>query len=78
MSDAAMVDENFIEVAAREHCARLLNSQTASLLPPHLAEGLVILAFTFGAAWALELPHLIELGNAQLDSMRAAQAGRVS
>jgi hypothetical protein len=73
-----MSDENPIENAAREYCARLLKSKTALMLPPDLADAFAILAFTLGAAWALDRPALIDLANAQLDSIRAQDAGRVS
>ncbi len=73
-----MADVNPIEGAAREHCSRLLKSQTALMLPPDLADAFAILAFTLGAAWALDRPELIELANAQLDSVRAQDAGRIS
>jgi hypothetical protein len=48
------------------------------MLPPDLADAFAILAFTLGAAWALDRPELIDLANAQLDSIRAQDAGRVS
>jgi hypothetical protein len=69
---------NPIEGAAREYCDRLLKSQTALMLPPDLADAFAILAFTLGAAWALDRPELIELANAQLDSARAQEVGRIS
>lgn len=69
---------NPIEVAARAHCANLLRSETAALLPLDLAEGFAIVAFTLGAAWALERHDMIELANAQMDSMRARVDGSIS
>lgn len=73
-----MAEMNPIEGAARQHCARLLKSQTALMLPPELADAFAIIAFTMGAAWALDRPELIELANAQLDSIRAQDAGMAS
>lgn len=64
-------DPGGIEGIAREHCARLLQSKAARSIPTDVAEGLVILAFTFGAAWALERPDMIELAHAQFDSIKA-------
>lgn len=60
-----------VEQAARQHCASLLTSSVARALPKEKAEALVILAFTYGAAWALGRPDMIDLGNAQLDSIRS-------
>lgn len=70
--------DNPIEAAAREHCAKLLTSQTAQMLPPNLAEAFATLAFTIGAAWALDRQDMIDLANAQIDSIRAANAGSIS
>lgn len=69
---------NPVELAARTCCAHLLRSKTAQLLPSDLAESFAMSAFLLGAAWALDRPDLIEIANAQMDSMRAALDGRVS
>lgn len=69
---------NPVEVAAREYCAKLLESKTARLLPPDLALALATIAFTLGAAWALDEPRIRELADAQMDSMRARAAGSMS
>lgn len=66
-----MTDPTFVETEAKKHCKRLLDSKTAKILPRHKAEALVILAFTFGAAWALDRPDMIELANAQIDARKA-------
>lgn len=68
-----MTEKNKLEAIAREHCARLLTSKAAQALPREQAEGLVILAFTLGAAWCLDCPDMIELANAQFDSLRSNQ-----
>lgn len=62
-----------LEEAARTHCANLLTSSAARALPKSMAEALVIIAFTYGAAWALDRPDMIALGDAHLDSMRSNQ-----
>lgn len=62
-----------IEQAARQHCANLLTSSAARALPKDMAEALVIIAFTYGAAWALDRPDMIELGDAQFDAMRSGK-----
>jgi hypothetical protein len=67
-----------MERAALKHCAGLLQSDTARMLPRELADAFAILAFTLGAAWALDRTDMLELANAQLDSIRAQDAGRVS
>jgi hypothetical protein len=64
-----MTDSAF-ETIAREHCAKLLNSRAGKRCGAD-AEALVILAFTFGAAWALDRPDMLELGNAQIEAMRS-------
>jgi hypothetical protein len=66
---------NPIEVAAREYCAKLLESKTARLLPPDLAEAFAIVAFSLGAAWALDEPRMRDIANAQIDSLRARDKG---
>ena len=65
------------ESAALKHCSRLLESALARTMPKADAQALVICAFTYGAAWALDRTDLIDLGNAQLDSSRAARNGSV-
>jgi hypothetical protein len=62
-----------LEKIAREHCARLLDSKAAKALPREQAEGLAIIAFTIGAAWGMDRPDMIELANAQFDSLRSDQ-----
>lgn len=62
-----------IEQAALHTCATLLTSNTARALPDEQAKALVILAFTYGAAWALDRPDMIGLGDAQLEALRSAQ-----
>jgi hypothetical protein len=62
-----------VEAAAKLHCRTLLNSQSARMLPRDRAEALIILAFTFGAAWALDRPDMIALAEAQIDARRGAQ-----
>ena len=69
---------NPVEAAARDYCAKLLDSPTAKMLPPDLALAFAILAFTLGAAWALDRPDLRDLAHAMSDSHRAKEAGRVS
>jgi len=64
-------DHLSIDQAARQHCANLLTSSAAKALPRDMAEALVIIAFTYGAAWALDRPDMIDLGDAQLDSIRS-------
>lgn len=66
-----------LEAIAREQCAKLLTSSAAKRFPEE-AQALVILAFTYGAAWALDRPDMVELGNAQIDANRALRDGRVS
>jgi hypothetical protein len=72
------MSENPVERAAIKHCSRLLQSETAKMLPHDAAVAFAVLAFTLGAAWALDRPDMIDLANAQLDSIRAQDAGRVS
>jgi hypothetical protein len=62
-----------VEAAAKRYCRRLLDSKSAHMLPKDRAEALVILAFTFGAAWALDRPDMVDLAEAQIDSARSAQ-----
>lgn len=69
---------NPVEAAARDYCKKLLESKTAALLPPELALALVTVAFTLGAAWALDRPDIADLANAQMDSMRAQASGSIS
>lgn len=69
---------NPVEVAAQEYCAKLLESKTAALLPPDLAVAFATVAFTLGAAWALDRPDIADLANAQMDSMRAQANGSIS
>lgn len=64
-----------VELAAREYCAKLLESKTAQMLPPDLALSLVTVAFILGAAWALDEPKIRDIANAQMDSIRAQASG---
>ena len=73
-----MDDENQVEAAARLHCARLLDTALAKRFPEADVLGLVIIAFTLGAAWALDEPNLIDLANAQMDSARASRDGKLA
>ena len=50
----------------------------AKRLPAAEATALTIIAFTIGAAWALNEQGLIDLANAQMDSSAAARAGAIS
>jgi hypothetical protein len=61
------VESNSVEDAARQHCRRLLKGVKRD----SREEALVILAFTFGAAWALDRPDMIALAEAQMDARRA-------
>jgi len=63
-----------LEVIARQYCERLLNSGAAKLLPPAQRDALIIIAFTFGAAWALDAPDMVALGNAQIESLRSLKS----
>lgn len=67
-----------LDKIAHEHCANLLKSEAARRLPPEMAESLVVIAFSLGAAWALDQPEVIEMANAQMDSVRAANKGSIS
>lgn len=69
---------NPVEVAAREYCAKLLESKTAVLLPPELALAFATVAFTLGAAWALDEPKIRDIANAQMESLRARAKGSIS
>lgn len=62
-----------LQAIARTHCEKLLNTGAAKLLPLAQREALIIIAFTFGAAWALDAPDMLALGNAQIDSLRSAK-----
>lgn len=73
-----MSDKTGIEAAALKHCDRLLNSALGRRIGKADAMALVIIAFTYGAAWALDDLDMIALGNAQMDSSRAAKAGSMS
>lgn len=73
-----MAENNPVEAAAREYCARLLTSSAARALPKDAREALVIVAFSLGAAWALNRPDMADLANAQMDAMRAQRDGRIS
>lgn len=77
-SERVTAESNPVEAAAREYCARLLTSRAAQVLPKDSREALVIVAFSLGAAWALNRPDMIELADAQMDSMRAQRDGRTS
>lgn len=69
---------NPVEVAAHEYCTKLLESKTAQLLPPDLALAFATIAFTLGAAWALDEPKIRDIANAQMESMRSKAAGSMS
>jgi hypothetical protein len=69
---------NPVEAAARDYCKKLLESETAQMLPPDLALAFVIVAFTLGAAWALDRPDLRDMAHAMSDSCRAREAGSIS
>lgn len=70
--------DNPVELAARDYCAKLLESKTARMLPADLAESFATVAFTLGAAWALDRPDLRDLAHAMSDAFRAKQAGSMS
>ncbi len=70
--------DNPVELAAREYCARLLESQVAQTLPPDVAFAYTAVAFALGAAWALDRPDLRDLAHAMSDSMRAQADGRLA
>lgn len=55
-----------LDAVARRLCARLLSSNAAKRLTPAQAEGLVIIAFAVGAAWALNLPDIVAYIEAQM------------
>lgn len=55
---------------ARKYCAKILESSAARALPKEQAEALAIIAFTYGACWALNEPDMVTLGDAQLESLR--------
>jgi len=65
--------DNPIESVARERCAKLFTSKAALELTTEQAEALIIVAFCYGAAWALGTEEVIELGNAQMESLRSAK-----
>lgn len=69
---------NPVEVAAREYCAKLLESKTAQRLPADLALAFATAAFALGAAWALDRPDIADIANAQIDSMRARANGSMA
>lgn len=71
MADANRTEDGEVEQAARQYCANILTSRAAKALGKDTAEALVIIAFTYGAAWALDRPDMIVLGDAQLDSIRS-------
>lgn len=73
-----MNEENIVEAAARLHCARLLDTALAKRFPEADVLGLVIIAFTLGAAWGVGEPGLIDLANAQMDAARVSRDGRLS
>lgn len=62
-----------IEHAARSVCWKLLTSVVAAIragqFTPTMGDAVVLIAFTYGAAWALDLPEMIDLGDAQLDAI---------
>lgn len=60
-----------IEAAAKRDCDWLLQSSAAKKLTRAEAEGLVILAFTVGAAWALDCPDMVTLARAQHEAIVA-------
>jgi hypothetical protein len=66
------------EAAALRCCERLLDSALAKRFPESDVKGLAIIAFTLGAAWALNEQPLIDLANAQMDAARASREGRMS
>lgn len=69
---------NPVELAAETYCAKLLESTTAQLLPADLALAFATVAFTLGAAWATDRPEILELANAQVDSLRARANGSLT
>ena len=73
-----MASTSPVEAAAQDYCARLLESRTARLLPSDLALAFATIAFILGAAWALDEPKIRDIANAQMESMRAREGGRVS
>lgn len=64
-----VTDPNSIEAAALKHCEFLLGKSQGVVRDALKAT--VVLAFTVGAAWALDRPDMIELAKAQMESIRA-------
>lgn len=60
-----------IESAAKKICAKLLTTNTAMALPEGVAEALVILAFTYGAAWAINSGDMLALADAHIEALRS-------
>ncbi len=57
-----------LEKIAKEQCSRILNSKAAARFPRE-AEALVMIAFVYGAAWALGKQDLVDFSNAQIDAL---------
>lgn len=61
------MSDHEIETAAKRDCDWLLRSAVVRKLDRKEAEALIILAFTVGAAWALDRPDMVELARAQAE-----------
>lgn len=64
MSDSKM------EAIAKEKCAKLLETPTGKT---RSGRALIMVAFAYGAAWALDAPEMIDLGDAQIEANRTPQ-----
>lgn len=58
-----------LEKLILQQCEKLLSSEFARQFPQE-AKALVLISWTYGAAWALERPDMVEFGNAQFDALR--------
>lgn len=68
-SEPAVKGKSGFEAIARDQCKRLLESRAARRFPAQ-AEALVMIAFVYGAAWALGKPDITALADAQIEALQ--------
>jgi len=60
------------EKVAVEQCRCLVEASPIAM--QQFLEDIAVLAFTFGVAWAMDKPEMIELARAQIEALRARRA----
>ena len=62
-----MSDKDSFDEIALAQCGPLLAMRACQSLPREVREGIVLIAFSYGAAWALNAPDMIQLLNAMAE-----------